>query len=71
MLIDVIFAEYVFMIFIRKEIYSISEAKRGESMQRIPVIKGNVRNTKGNIIRNQKNTKQSFLVTLSMTIFWF
>jgi len=59
------------MIFIRKEIYSISEAKRGESMQRIPVIKGNVRNTKGNIIRIQKNTKQSFLVTLSMTIFWF
>ena len=70
-----IFAEYVFIIFIRKEIYPIDGIQMGESTQRMQIIKRKASNTKGNNRGNKKSTKQEFLVmlvTLSMTnFFWF
>ena len=68
-----IFAEYVFIIFIRKKIYPTDGIQMNESTQRVSnstqrmqIIKRKANNTKGN---NRGNKKNRFLVALSMTIF--
>ncbi|GBC47969.2 hypothetical protein GLOIN_2v1470082 [Rhizophagus irregularis DAOM 181602=DAOM 197198] len=68
--LDQALSRYVFIIFISKEIYPTDGIQMGESTQRMQIIKRKASNMKG-YNRENKKSKQRFLVTLNMIIFWF
>jgi hypothetical protein len=52
-----IFAKYIFIIFICKKVYPINRVKMGKNMQIMQIIKRKISNIKENNKGNKKSTK--------------